>query len=270
MTNWTDDETIKKFVSDLVTNELKYRQGFIPEHLAGNKFRVPPNMKEWMDHHYAENGGGSDFYYRVNVGYGPSPLLIDFAFAQASVTMTFLSPDGSRLFMLELIPLCHTRNEERTTIVAVANTRTSKSSQSTSQRFAGEGVGGRYDDSGPTVKESPVVVERAPWSAIAQEFTEIWGRHDPQNPQPEHVEVIGINGSGKSLWVCKAVQERMFSRHTACIILQSKPADETILQLGWPIITNGDVKRTLKERWAIYWPLTNLTGTARKRYQADM
>jgi len=155
--------------------------------------------------------------------------------------------------------------------VAAGNTPENRSSQYTLQNDESSTSAARsYDDQGPAVKEEPLVVERVPWSVIAQEFTEIWGRHDPQDPQPEHTEVIGINGSGKTLWMCKAVQERMLSRHTACIILQSKPADETIMQLGWPIVTNGDVKRALKERWCVYWPLTNATGNERKRYQADM
>lgn len=52
--------------------------------------------------------------------------------------------------------------------------------------------------------------------------------------------------------------------------MQSKPADDTVLRLGWPVIDNGDVRRVLKERWAIYWPQTNATGATRKLYQADM
>lgn len=153
-----------------------------------------------------------------------------------------------------------------------SDTPVSKLSQSTSPK-SGDVRGYQtavYDDEGLAPKTEPLVIERVPWSVIGQEFTELWGRHDPQNPQPEHAEVLGINGSGKSLWMCKAVQERMLSRHTACIILQSKPADETVMQLGWPIITNGDVRKALKERWSIYWPQTNLTGLARKRYQADL
>jgi hypothetical protein len=112
-------------------------------------------------------------------------------------------------------------------------------------------------------------IERQPWSELAQEFAEVWGRADPKDPQPEHVEVLGINGSGKSLWMCKAVQERMLVRHTPCVILQSKPADETVMRLGWPIITDGNVQRVRRERWSVYWPQTNATGQARKRYQAD-
>jgi hypothetical protein len=121
----------------------------------------------------------------------------------------------------------------------------------------------------PEQTDEPVSVERVPWSELAQEFAETWGRADTNDPQPEHVEVIGINGSGKTLWVCKAVQERMVVRHTPVVFLQSKPADDTVMRLGWPVITNGDVRRVRKERWSIYWPQTNATGRARRLYQAD-
>lgn len=110
---------------------------------------------------------------------------------------------------------------------------------------------------------------RAPWSELAQEFAETWGRADPGNPQPEHVEVIGQNGSGKTLWTCKAVQERMVVRKTPCVFFQSKPADDTVMRLGWPVITDGDTRKITRERWSIYWPQTNKTGRARKEYQAD-
>lgn len=115
----------------------------------------------------------------------------------------------------------------------------------------------------------PVIPERIPWSELAQEFAETWGRADVSDPQPEHVEVIGINGSGKTLWVCKAVQERMIVRRTPVVFLQSKPADDTVMRLGWPVITDGNVRKVRRERWSIYWPQTNATGRARKLYQAD-
>lgn len=123
-------------------------------------------------------------------------------------------------------------------------------------------------ESQSTVPATPQI-ERIPWSELAQEFAEIWGRADPKDPQPEHVEVLGINGSGKSLWMSKAVQERMIVRHTPVVIMQSKPADETVTRLGWPIITDGNVQKVRKERWSIYWPQTNATGRARREYQAD-
>jgi hypothetical protein len=111
--------------------------------------------------------------------------------------------------------------------------------------------------------------ERVPWSAIAQEFVETWGRADPKDPQPESMEALGMNGSGKTLFVCKVVQERMLVRHTPTFFFQSKPDDATVIKLGWPIIENGDVKKAKKERWSIFWPQTNATGRARKLYQAD-
>lgn len=134
------------------------------------------------------------------------------------------------------------------------NTQDVRSSQSTSQSN-GDVSAGR--------------IERLPWSELAAEFAEAWGRADPQDPQPEHVEVIGINGSGKTLWMCKAVQERMIIRHTPCVILQSKPADDTVMRLGWPVIADGNVQKVVRERWSIYWPQTNATGQARRDYQAD-
>lgn len=112
-------------------------------------------------------------------------------------------------------------------------------------------------------------IERIPWSKLAQEFAETWGRADSKDPQPEHVEVLGINGSGKTLWTAKACQERMLVRHTPVVFLQSKPADGTIMKLGWPVINNGDIKKVARERWSIFWPNTNATGRARKYYQAD-
>jgi len=118
-------------------------------------------------------------------------------------------------------------------------------------------------------KEEVITLDRVPWSQIAQEFAETWGRADPKDPQPESMEVIGMNGSGKTLFLCKAVQERMLVRHTPTYIFQSKPDDATVVKLGWPIIANGDVNKAKKERWSIFWPQTNATGRARKLYQAD-
>jgi hypothetical protein len=118
--------------------------------------------------------------------------------------------------------------------------------------------------------ENYAPIPKQPWSAIAQEFAESWGRLDPQNPTPEDVEVLGTKGSGKTLWMCKAVQERMIVRRTPVVIMQSKPADDTVMRLGWPVISNGDIRKVQRERWCIYWPQTNATGATRKLYQADM
>jgi hypothetical protein len=109
-------------------------------------------------------------------------------------------------------------------------------------------------------------IERIPWSELAPEFAQIWGRADPADPQPESMEVLGMNGSGKTLFVCKAVQERMIVRKTPCVFIQTKPDDKTILRLGWPVV--DDPRRVRRERWCVYWPRTNKTGRERKAYQA--
>jgi hypothetical protein len=111
-----------------------------------------------------------------------------------------------------------------------------------------------------------IVIERVPWSVLAPEFAQIWGRADPADPQPESMEVLGMNGSGKTLFVCKAVQERMIVRKTPCVFIQTKPDDKTILRLGWPVV--DDPRRVRRERWCVYWPRTNKTGRERKAYQA--
>lgn len=121
----------------------------------------------------------------------------------------------------------------------------------------------------PQETEDTTSIPKQPWSAIAQEFAESWGRLDPSSPTPEDVEVLGTKGSGKTLWMCKAIQERMIVRKTPTIIMQSKPADDTVMRLGWPVISDGNVKRAVRERWSIYWPNTNATGQTRKFYQAD-
>jgi nucleoside-triphosphatase THEP1 len=110
-----------------------------------------------------------------------------------------------------------------------------------------------------------IEIEYVPWSELGPEFAMIWGRADPANPQPESMEVIGMNGSGKTLFVSKAVQERMIVRKTPCVIVATKPADDTILRLGWPIVDTPQKAR--KEQWCIYWPRTRKTGSARREFQ---
>lgn len=112
-------------------------------------------------------------------------------------------------------------------------------------------------------------IEKIPWSELAQEFAETWGRADPRDPQPEHVEDIGPTGSGKTLFMCKVVQERGIVRRTPCVIITTKPADGTVLKLGWPVISDGDARKVKKHRWSVFWPSTNATGQARRLYQAD-
>jgi len=39
-----------------------------------------------------------------------------------------------------------------------------------------------------------------PLVTIGSEFATVWGRADPNDPQPEHMEIIGMNGSWQDLF----------------------------------------------------------------------
>lgn len=107
-------------------------------------------------------------------------------------------------------------------------------------------------------------VEKLPWSILGPEFSAIWGRSDPQDPQPEHMEVVGMNGSGKTHFVAKVLQERMIVRNTPSVIIVTKPDDSTIFKMGWPIVDDWEGVR--KNRQCIFWPRTRARGRARKIY----
>ncbi len=104
MTNWIEEDGLKQLIASLVEKEFRNLSREIPEHLGGNKFRVPPAMKEWMQQNWKEMGASAyDWQYRVNIGYGRYPIMIDFYGRQDSMTMTFSDANGQRMFILELI-----------------------------------------------------------------------------------------------------------------------------------------------------------------------
>lgn len=110
-----------------------------------------------------------------------------------------------------------------------------------------------------------VKVERVPWSVLGPEFATIWGRADPADPQPEHMEIVGMNGSGKTHFLAKILQERMIVRNTPMVIVCTKPADSTILKLGWPVTDRWEDVR--QNRQVIFWPRTKRMGRDRRVYQ---
>ncbi len=106
--------------------------------------------------------------------------------------------------------------------------------------------------------------ERVPWSRLGPEFAAIWGRADPANPQPEHMEVVGPNGCGKTHLLARVLQDRERVRNSPAVLVATKPADDTLLKLGWPVTSDwADVR---KMRQCIFWPRTKSLGDDRKRY----
>jgi nucleoside-triphosphatase THEP1 len=106
--------------------------------------------------------------------------------------------------------------------------------------------------------------QRVPWSILGPEFAVIWGRANPDNPQPEHMEIIGMSGSGKTEFLMKALQERMIVRNPREILVVTKQADDVFTRLGWPIVRK--FKDLKKHKQCIYWPLTKKLGDERKAF----
>lgn len=107
--------------------------------------------------------------------------------------------------------------------------------------------------------------QREPWSALGPEFAALWGNSDPKDPQPEHMEIIGQNGSGKTHLLGKIFQERAYVRpHRAHVLIATKPADGTLLKFGWPVVTTW--KEVTENRCCIFWPRTELLGQGRRDY----
>lgn len=110
-----------------------------------------------------------------------------------------------------------------------------------------------------------VFPERVPWSELGPDVIDTWGRADPANPQPEHAEILGQNGSGKTHLLFTMLQDRYRTRQSGGIFVATKADDGIYSKLGWPVFTDlgqiraGDTNFT-------YWPQTSLKGTDRKKF----
>lgn len=111
--------------------------------------------------------------------------------------------------------------------------------------------------------------ERVPWSVLGPQFALAFGRADPDDPQPEHLEIIGQNGSGKTHLAGKIYQERAYVQQRPSIIIAHKPVDPTLLKIGFPVANSIDQIDKLHRDGKynlIFWPHTRLMGNARKRW----
>jgi nucleoside-triphosphatase THEP1 len=115
--------------------------------------------------------------------------------------------------------------------------------------------------------EQEQVVERIPWSVAGPAFIKIWGRFDPKDPQPEHMELIGQNGSGKTFFIAQVCAEMVRRRGTHIVFIATKRADKTIRAMGWPVVDSA--RDALRQDQCVFWPATSRTGTARREYQAS-
>jgi hypothetical protein len=108
--------------------------------------------------------------------------------------------------------------------------------------------------------------DRVPWSKLAPSFHMTFGRADPADPQPEHIELIGQNGSGKSHAAGKIYQERAYVTGRPSVIVAHKPIDPTLLKIGFPVVNTWDqLTRNVRDGKVnnIFWPRTRQMGSAR-------
>lgn len=109
--------------------------------------------------------------------------------------------------------------------------------------------------------EDPLEIDVVPWSELGPEWISLWGGA----PQPEHVEITGQTGSGKTYFLAAILQERAARFDDREILVATKPADETLSHLGWPVASSfKDVRRY---RQVVFWPRTRETGEKRERHQ---
>ena len=79
--------------------------------------------------------------------------------------------------------------------------------------------------------EDEPAIERVPWSVIGPEFIAVWGQ--PRGKvMPEHLEILGPTGSGKSYLLVDILKERARRRKSAIIYIVTKQADDTVESAG--------------------------------------
>lgn len=108
--------------------------------------------------------------------------------------------------------------------------------------------------------------DAVPWSEVGQDFIEAWGHHKGKL-MPEHIEITGQNGSGKSYAECTMLQQRAARWDSSEVVVVTKADDDSVPLLGWPIVdTWKDVQRY---KQCIFWPRTGQTGEAREAYHEE-
>lgn len=104
---------------------------------------------------------------------------------------------------------------------------------------------------------------RAPWSAVAPNFIATWG-YPGGKFNPEHLEILGPTGSGKSYFEATVLQERVAARNSAVVFIATKPLDDTIMKLGWPIVSSW--REVTRNRQCVFWPQTKKVGSERRAF----
>lgn len=109
-------------------------------------------------------------------------------------------------------------------------------------------------------------IECVPWSALGPSFISLWG-YPRGEREPEHVEILGQTGSGKSWFEVCILLQRQQARGTHIVVVCTKPADKTMLATGWPIIDRYP-PQDARETACIFWPVAEGLDQTGQREQA--
>lgn len=105
---------------------------------------------------------------------------------------------------------------------------------------------------------------RVPWAELGPEFFSRWG-YPNGKWQPEHLEILGPNGSGKSYFETVVLKTRAARGGPRIVMIATKPADETLTDLGWPIIDKWPPN--YKQDQVIFWARAQGLTTAGRAIQ---
>lgn len=92
----------------------------------------------------------------------------------------------------------------------------------------------------PTSRATPrtaLEAERVDWAELGPHFLAAWG-YPRGKRMPEHLEILGQTGSGKSYFERSILTERARARGSHIVVIATKPADDTLTAAGWPVITD--------------------------------
>lgn len=115
-------------------------------------------------------------------------------------------------------------------------------------------------------RRPPVQIKRVPWSKLGPAFIRSWSKTEKGKYRPEHLEVLGQTGSGKSFFLAQVLTEMIRLRHSSVIYIATKPTDDTIAEMDWPVTDSW--REVQQHDQVIFWPRSSKTGRARKAYQA--
>lgn len=117
--------------------------------------------------------------------------------------------------------------------------------------------------------------EYVPWEELGPQFFEAWG-YPKGKFQPEHMAIYGPTGRGKSHFESYLLQERARLRGSQIVLIATKPADKTLMGMGWPIVDSwppetGWTKKRDHFRQCIFWATADgLDDDAQARQSAKI